>query len=94
MRNKLQKMAEIMKEHLEAAQTQQKHWYDLKACEHEFNLEEQVLVLLPTSSNKLLAQWQGPYRVVKRLGKVNYVVDMHDIKKRKSVSCKHAKEMA
>ena len=85
MRNKLEKMAEVMKEHLEAAQTQQKHWYDLKACEREFNPEEQVLVLLPTSSNKLLAQWQGPYRVVKRLGKVNYVVDMHDRKKRKRV---------
>jgi len=39
---------------------------------------EEVLVLLPTSSNKLLAQWQGPYRVLHRVGKVNYEVYMPD----------------
>ena len=26
----------------------------------------------------LLAQWQGPYQVVKRIGKVTYLIDMHD----------------
>lgn len=36
----------------------------------------QVLVLLPTPISKLLAQWQGPYEVVKAVGKVNYLVDM------------------
>ncbi len=36
---------------------------------------EQVLVLLPTESNKLLDQWQGPYRVVKKIGKVDYLHD-------------------
>ena len=44
-----------------------------------------MLVLLPTSSNKLLAQWQGPYQVVQRSGKVIYVMDMHDRRKRKRV---------
>ena len=46
---------------------------------------EEVLVLLPTSSNKLLAQWQGPYHVLRRLGKVNYKVYMPDKRKRRSV---------
>ena len=40
---------------------------------------DQVLVLLPTSSNKLLAQW--PYQVLKKVGKVNYLVDMYDHRK-------------
>ncbi len=44
-----------------------------------------MLVLLPTSSSKLLAQWQGPYQVVRRTGKVNYLVDMHDHRKRRRV---------
>ena len=44
-----------------------------------------MLVLLPTTANKLLAQWQGPYQVVKRLGRVSYLIDMHDRRKRRRV---------
>ena len=47
----------------------------------EFEKGDFVLVLLPTSSSKLLAQWQGPYQIEKKVGKVNYVVDMADRKK-------------
>ena len=41
-----------------------------------------VLVLLPTSTSKLLAKWQGPYQITKRMGLVNYQVDMLDRRKR------------
>ena len=37
-----------------------------------------MLVLLPIFSSKLLAQWQGPYKIVKHMGEINYIVDMHD----------------
>ena len=37
------------------------------------------------STSKLLAQWQGPYQVVKCMGKVTYMVDMHDQRKRRRV---------
>ena len=50
--------------------------------ERELEPEEEVLVLLPTSSNKLLAQWQGPYCVV---GAVNYEAYMLDKRKRRAV---------
>lgn len=42
-------------------------------------------MLLPTSSNKLLAQWQGPYCVLHKTGKVNYEIDMEDKKKRRKI---------
>ena len=48
------------------------------AREQVFQPGEEVLVLLPTMENKLTAQWQGPYKVLKQIGKVNYCVDMHD----------------
>ena len=35
-------------------------------------------MLLPTAKNKLLAQWQGPYGVVKPIGEVDYMINMHD----------------
>ena len=36
-------------------------------------------------SNKLLAQWQSPYEVLRKTGKVNYEIDMKDKKKRKKI---------
>ena len=40
------------------------------------NLGDMVLLLLPTSSNKLLAQWQGPFRVEERVGRFDYKIEM------------------
>ena len=52
----------------------------------EFQENDMVLLLLlPTSSKKLLAQWQVPYQVLKRLGGVNYLIDMPHRRKRKQV---------
>lgn len=74
-----------MQENLSKAQSTQKLWYDKNARTREFHAGYPVLVLLPTASSKLLAQWQGPYQVVKRMGKVSYLVDTHDKKKRRRV---------
>ena len=85
MRDRLEEMTDIVQENVANSQAQQKKWYDDKARFREFQVGEQVLVLLPTSSNKLLAQWQGPYQIVQWSGKVTYVVDMHDHRKRTRV---------
>ena len=50
-----------------------------------------MLVLLSTSSNKLLAQWQGPYCMLRKVRKVNYEVDML---KNEKFPCEHAKKVA
>ena len=85
VRDKLDKMSKIVQQNLSTSQRTQKRWYDQNAREREFQLNETVLVLLPTVNNKLLAQWQGPYQIVKRIGKVNYLIDMHDRRKRQRV---------
>ena len=72
-------MSEIVQENLSHAQQVQKQWYDKTARTRQFG---RVLVLLPTSTHKLRAQWQGPYKVMERRGEVNYVVDMGDRRKR------------
>ena len=43
-------------------------------------------MLLPTSSNKLLAQWQGPCLVTHKVGKVDYEIDMLNKRNRRKVS--------
>ena len=46
---------------------------------------DQVLVLLPAETSELLAKWQGPYQVLWRAEKVDYLVDVHDKQKWKQV---------
>ena len=41
--------------------------------------------MLPTSTSKLLAQWQGPYPVLRRIGETNYQIDMVDKRKRERI---------
>ena len=85
MRDKMDLMTKVVHDSLEEAQMKQKTWYDRNARDRTLQEGDMVLVLLPTSSHKLSAQWQGPYTVEKRVGKVNYVIDMHDRRKRKKV---------
>ena len=40
-----------------------------------------MLVLLPTRTEKLLAKWKGPYNVIRKVGKVNYELEMTDGRK-------------
>ena len=85
IRERMEEMTDIVKDNVKEAQQQQKTWYDKTARERELKPGEEVLVLLPTSSNKLLAQWQGPYRVTRKVGKVDYEIDMPNKRNRRKV---------
>ena len=85
VQEKLAKMSALVGENLEKVQQNQKKWYDRHARDREFQPGELVLVLLPSSTSKLQAQWQGPYPVVRRTGAVNYEVNMFDTRKRRRV---------
>lgn len=52
----------------------QKEKYDARAREREFKPGQRVLVLLPISMSKLLTQWQGPFKIICRVGPVDYEV--------------------
>lgn len=74
MREKLQQASVLARENLIQSQEQQKLWYDKAARSRSFEPGEEVLLLLPTSENKLLAKWQGPYQVQRRVGPVTYEI--------------------
>ena len=78
MRGRLERMMTLAQGNLKNAQKQQKRWYDWTSRERTLKPGYQVLVLLPTSTSKLLAQWHGPYPVVSQVGRINYVVDVVD----------------
>ena len=78
-------MTETVSANLKEAQQRQKTWYDQTARERDLEPGEEVLVLLPTSSNKSLAHWQGPYYVIRKVGRVSYEIDMPNKRKRRKV---------
>ena len=52
----------------------QKGYYDPKCRLRRFAVGDKCLVLLPTVSNKLLAQWNGSYEVQEIFNDLNYVL--------------------
>ena len=80
-RDTLRHISELAQENLKAAQTKQKLWYDKGARVKEFQQGQHVLVLLPSSTSKLHAEWQGPYKITKKISAVNYQVNMEDKQK-------------
>ncbi|XP_014912289.1 uncharacterized protein LOC106962397 [Poecilia latipinna] len=74
MREKLEKMTSLAKEHMRVSQQKQKTWYDQTAHVRSFEPGQKVLVLQPTDNSKFLAQWQGPYEVVQKLGPTTYKI--------------------
>ena len=85
VKDRLQAAREIVEENAIATQAKQKAYYDKKA--RKLNLQEgdKVLLLLLSSTHNFQAHWQGPYTVVRRLGKVNYEKSMPDKGGRKQV---------
>ncbi|KAK7913399.1 hypothetical protein WMY93_013610 [Mugilogobius chulae] len=76
MREKLQKMSELAQDNMKAAQRGQKTWYDRAARHRSLEPGDKVLVMLPTSDSKLLAKWQGPFDITRKMGPTTYEVSL------------------
>ena len=78
LRAKLHTLGQLSREHLLQAQACQQRLYNRGAKLRQFTPGQKVLVLLPSSSSKLLAKWQGPFVVTRRVGDVDYEVVRSD----------------
>ncbi|KAL0155309.1 hypothetical protein M9458_049572, partial [Cirrhinus mrigala] len=85
MRERLNKYREEATVNLQQAQRAQKLWYDKNCRQREYQPGQKVLLLLPTSANKLLARWQGPYAITRKMGPVTYEVYHPDKGKDKQI---------
>lgn len=75
LRSRLEETAKLAAEQAEISSRNYKTYYDLKAKPRKLDIGDDVLVLLPSSSNKLVMQWLGPYPVVECKGNgVDYVL--------------------
>ena len=64
------------KENNDASQQRMKENYDKRTTNRELQVGQQVLILLPTCTNKLLFAWRGPATVINKCGNGNYEVQM------------------
>ena len=70
---------------MEKAQVKQKLWYNRTARETQLSEGDKVLLMLPTPGNKLMARWQGPFVVTRKVGSVNYELNMPSRRKKKAI---------
>ena len=86
LRERLEETWKIVHEELGKAHKKQKFYYDKKAKVRKLEVGDNVLVLLPTDSNKLLMQWKGPYEIVSATGPNDNRVKMGDCEKKLCMS--------
>jgi len=72
----LQDTCELAQQELLKSQVKQQKYYNRKTKARSFQRGDKVLVLLPTDSNKLLLQWQGPFEVIERVRGDDYKVQL------------------
>ena len=58
------------------AQKRMKAHCDRKSSERQLEPGDLVMILLPTSSSKLLTTWGGPHKISRQLTNNNYEIDM------------------
>ena len=67
LQNRLADVAKIAMENTFQSSQKSKRLFDRKARQRSFKKGDEVLVLLPSSSNKLLAKWLGPFPITQDL---------------------------
>ena len=76
LRNKLQETCDLAHNELRRSQVRQKRYFGSRAKDRTFKKGDQDLILLPTSENKLLVHWKGPFEVLQRMEKHDYLIKM------------------
>ena len=82
MKERLSEACSLAKDNLKVTQDQMKTWYDKDARERQFNVGDQVLVLLPIPGSPLQARFIGPCTVLQKLGDLDYVVSTPERRKK------------
>lgn len=76
LRQRLEESARIAAQHADISGALYKQYFDKSTRRRRLNIGDEVLLLLPTSNNKLLMQWKGPYRVIDRRNYVDYIIEI------------------
>jgi len=76
LKNCLSDACEMVDQNLEKTAIKNKAHHDKKAKVRRFQVGDEVLLLLPSDTNKLLMLWKGPFSVVE-VFRTDYKIDMN-----------------
>jgi len=85
MRERLRSSITHAQQHAEEQKNKSKVWYDKKARSRSFEPGQEILALLPLPGNPLQAKYCGPYRILEKLGPVDYLIVTPNRRKQKRV---------
>ena len=74
--DRLEETLILDREELKKSQSWQKRYFDRTCRRRELEEGDRVLLLRPTDRNKLVMHWKGPYVVERRVGPVDYGVNI------------------
>lgn len=72
--DRLNRSRDIAESNMKDAQEKAKRYYDKTAKPRTFTVGDRVMLLKPSTKNKLEVQWEGPVEVLHKLSDTNYVV--------------------
>ncbi|GFX56019.1 uncharacterized protein TNCV_1953391 [Trichonephila clavipes] len=54
------------------------YYHNLRSSDRAFKVGEKAIVLIPDSTSKLFARWQGPATIIKKRNPHSFLVEMPD----------------
>ena len=79
LRERLQKTCKLAQDNVRKLDIKQNAFYDKRARSRKFDVGDKVLLLLPSESNKVLLQWNGPYEVLELVNAMNYKIHVKGV---------------
>ena len=79
LRERLEKTCTLAQDNVRRLDIKQNAFYDKRARSRKFDVGDKVLLLLPSESNKVLLQWNGPYEVLEVVNAMNYKINVKGV---------------
>ena len=79
LRERLEKTCKLAQYNVRKLDTKHNALYDKRARLHKFDVGDKVLLLLPSESNQVLLQWNGPYEVLEVVNVMNYTINVKGV---------------
>ena len=79
LRERLEKTCKLAQDNVRKLDIKQNVFYDKCARSRKFDVGDKVLLLLPSESNKVLLQWNGPYEVLEVVNAMNYKINVKGV---------------